>query len=130
MWVMLSSPLMIGADVRTMALEFRQVWLNKGLLDVHRTEFAQQGQRVRGNASECQVVPTTMPKSFYFTLYVYHVCMSVSTGTIHVVPSNPIVTMPVLVVHVYSSHECMVVAGVSTRTRVELYLLPIALACY
>eukprot|EP01051_Picozoa_sp_SAG22_P011844 SAG22_NODE_1177_length_5246_cov_48.458908_3_plen_188_part_00 len=34
MWAMLASPLMIGADVRNMAPEMRQVWLNSELIRV------------------------------------------------------------------------------------------------
>lgn len=55
MWAMLASPLMIGADVRSMAPEYRAVWLNKELVRVSQDPLGLQGQRIRGNASECQV---------------------------------------------------------------------------
>lgn len=36
MWAMLASPLMIGADVRAMAPEYREVWLSEELIRVSR----------------------------------------------------------------------------------------------
>jgi hypothetical protein len=39
MWAMLASPLMIGADVRDMAPEFRAVWLNEEIIRVSQVEL-------------------------------------------------------------------------------------------
>jgi len=55
MWVVLASPLMIGADVRAMDDDSRSVWLNKGLIAAHQDPLGKQGTRVRGNATSPQV---------------------------------------------------------------------------
>ena len=55
LWVVLASPLMIGADVRSMDPDSRSVWLNKGLLRAHQDPLGLQGTRIRGNATACQV---------------------------------------------------------------------------
>ena len=39
MWAMIASPLMIGADMRDIAPEFRAVWLNKELIRVNQVSF-------------------------------------------------------------------------------------------
>ena len=55
LWTVLASPLMIAADVRTMDANSRAVWLNKGLVAANQDPLGKQGERVRGNASACQV---------------------------------------------------------------------------
>jgi len=54
-WAVLASPLMIGADLRAMAPEYRAVWLNRGLIAVNQDSLGRMGERLRGNATECQV---------------------------------------------------------------------------
>ena len=51
LWVVLASPLMIGADIRTMDADSRSVWLNKGLIAAHQDPLGKQGVRIRGNAT-------------------------------------------------------------------------------
>lgn len=46
---------MIGADMRNMSVEFREVWLNEELIRVNQDPLGKQGVRIRGNATECQV---------------------------------------------------------------------------
>jgi hypothetical protein len=55
MWAVLASPLMIGADVRSMDADSRSVWLNKGLIQANQDPLGRQGTRVRGNTTACQV---------------------------------------------------------------------------
>lgn len=55
LWVVLASPLMIGADVRNMDDDSRSVWLNKGLIAAHQDPLGRQGTRVRGNATSPHV---------------------------------------------------------------------------
>ena len=43
MWAMLASPLMIGADMRSMAPEYRAIWLNEELIRVSQDPLGQQG---------------------------------------------------------------------------------------
>ena len=39
MWAMIASPLMIGADMRDIAPQFRAVWLNKELIRVNQVSL-------------------------------------------------------------------------------------------
>jgi hypothetical protein len=55
LWAAIPSPLMMGVDVRRIDPEYAAVWLNRGLLGVHQDPLGLQGERVRGNATECQV---------------------------------------------------------------------------
>lgn len=55
LWVVLASPLMIGADVRTMDPDSKSVWLNRGLIAAHQDPLGKQGVRIRGNATAPQV---------------------------------------------------------------------------
>eukprot|EP00040_Diaphanoeca_grandis_P005484 m.33018 g.33018 ORF g.33018 m.33018 type:complete len:559 (-) comp16742_c0_seq1:85-1761(-) len=55
LWVVLASPLMIGADVRSIDDDGRSVWLNRGLLKAHQDPLGKQGVRIRGNSTARQV---------------------------------------------------------------------------
>eukprot|EP00656_Telonema_subtile_P036006 TRINITY_DN3997_c0_g1_i1.p1 TRINITY_DN3997_c0_g1~~TRINITY_DN3997_c0_g1_i1.p1 ORF type:complete len:399 (-),score=70.22 TRINITY_DN3997_c0_g1_i1:134-1330(-) len=55
MWAMLASPLMIGADVRSIDADSLSVWLNSGLISVNQDPLGKQGTRVRGNSTVYQV---------------------------------------------------------------------------
>lgn len=55
LWVALASPLMIGADIRSMDADSRSVWLNHGLIAAHQDPLGKQGIRLRGTATAPQV---------------------------------------------------------------------------